>query len=52
MQDSHSEFRELAVLDELAQMRERLFFGLRHELDEVEHALHDCALEVVSAFVP
>lgn len=41
VQYPHGQLCELAVFDELAQVCECLLLRLRHELDEVEHALHD-----------
>ena len=51
MENAHRELRELAVFDELAQVRERLLLAVRDELDHVEDRLDDRALEVVAALV-
>lgn len=42
---------ELAVLDKLTQMSKSLLLGFRDELDQIEDALNDTALEVVATFV-
>lgn len=51
MEDAYGQLGELAVLDELAEVGECLLLGVGDELDQVKHALHDCALELVTAFV-
>lgn len=51
MQDADREFGKFTVLNELAQVSERILLGVRHELDQIEHALHHGALELVAALV-
>ena len=51
MQDPDRKLGKLAVLNELAKMCKCLLLALRKELDEVEHALHNAALELVAALI-
>lgn len=51
MENAHGKLGELAVLNELTQVGQGILFGVGHELDEVEHALDDGALELVAALV-
>lgn len=51
VQNADRELRKLAILDELAQMRERFLPRFRDELDQVEHGFHDGPLELVATFV-
>ena len=51
VEHTNREFCELAVLDELTQVRERLLLALPDELDHVEDGFDDRALKVVSALV-
>lgn len=51
MQNTHGKFGEFAIFDELTQVCQRLVPRFWHELDEIEHAFHHTALEVVAALV-
>ena len=51
VEHANGELGKLAVLDELAQMSKGLLLGFGDELDQVENALDDTALEVVAALV-
>lgn len=51
VEDTHGQLGELAVFDELAEMRQSLFLAVGHEFDQVENTLHNAALEVVSALI-
>ena len=51
VEHTNGELSKLAVLNELTKMGERLLLGFRHELDQIENALDDTALEVVAALV-
>jgi hypothetical protein len=51
MQDPHSEFGELTIFDELAQMRKSFIFRFGDKFDEVKHAFHNRTFEVVATLV-
>lgn len=51
VENTHCKLSELAVFDELAEVCESLLLGFRHELDQIEDALHNTTLEVVSTLV-
>ena len=51
VEHTNGELCELAVLNELTQMSKCLLLGFRNELDQIENALDDTALEVVAALV-
>jgi hypothetical protein len=52
VQNSDRELGELAVLDELAEVGKRVFLAFGNELDQIEHALNNSALEFVSTLIP
>lgn len=51
MENTNGELGELAVLNELAEVRESLVLALADILDHVEHRLDDGSLEVVATLV-
>lgn len=51
VKDTDGQLRKLAILDEFAQMSQSLILGVRNELDQIEHALHDGTLELVSTLI-
>ena len=51
MQNTHSKFGKLAILDELTKMCKGFIASFWYELDQIEHAFHNTALEVVAALV-
>src|SRR3569833_912263 len=52
MQDADGQLGELAILDELAEVRQSVLLGVGNELDQVEHALDDGSLELVPSLIP
>jgi cell division FtsZ-interacting protein ZapD len=51
VKNTNGQLRKLAVLDELAQVSQSLLLSFRHELDQIENALDNAALEVVATLV-
>lgn len=51
VENADGKLGKLAVLDELAKVGKCLLLGFGNKLDQIKNALHDAALEVVSALV-
>lgn len=51
VKNSDSQLSELAILNELAEVGKRILLGIRDELDQIEHALHNSPLELISTLI-